>query len=175
MQPSELFRHCPRCGLPRTESTNPFRCASCGFLYYFNPCCAVGGIILNPRNEILLLRRAKEPAKGLLALPGGFIDIGETAEDALRRETLEEVNLELGDLSYLCSQINAYDYEDITYPVLDFFFVATARHPEVARPLDGVDGFAWRVVDSIDPGEVAFPSLRAALETFRATRPAPPR
>lgn len=169
MQPTEIFRHCPRCGARRAELNNPLRCVACGFLYYFNPCCAVGGLVLNHQGEILLLRRAKEPARGLWAVPGGFIDIGETAEIALRRETLEEVDLELGEARFLCSQTNSYHYQEITYPVLDLFFVATATDPARARPLDGVDAFRWCQPRELRLEEIAFPSIRLALQRYVQT------
>ena len=47
------------------------------------PPAATVALILNGRNELLVCRRAKEPAKGTLDLPGGFIDMTETGEEAL--------------------------------------------------------------------------------------------
>jgi len=166
MEPSQIFQHCPRCGVKRKQPGTPFQCDACGFLYYFNPCSAVAGFILNAAGEALFLRRAKEPAKGMLAVPGGFIDIGERAEDALRRETREEVGLEVGELGFLCSQLNSYTYKDVTYPVLDFFFVAKAINPESARALDAVESFTWARPELIDPAEIAFPSIRTGLREF---------
>lgn len=46
-------------------------------------------------NSVLLIKRKNPPYKGFLALPGGFIDIGETVEDACVRELYEETNLKL--------------------------------------------------------------------------------
>jgi ADP-ribose pyrophosphatase YjhB (NUDIX family) len=167
MEPSQIFQYCPRCGAKRKQLGAPLECAACGFLYYFNPCAAVAGFVLNSRGEALFLRRAKEPAKGKLAVPGGFIDIGERAEDALCRETREEVGLELTGLQFLCSQLNSYHYKDVTYPVLDLFFVARAKNPEAAQPLDGVESLIWMKPESVNPDEIAFPSIRAGLAAFR--------
>ena len=168
MEPSQLFRHCPRCGAKRDRVGTPFECAACGLLYFFNPCVAVAGFVLNAGGEALLLRRARDPAKGKLAVPGGFIDIGERAEDALCRETREEVGLELDGLRFLCSQLNSYHYKGLTYPVLDLFFVARAGNPEAARPLDGVESFLWMKPELVNPEEIAFPSIRTALGEFIA-------
>jgi ADP-ribose pyrophosphatase YjhB (NUDIX family) len=170
--PATHFKHCPRCGHVRENpGAEPlFRCASCGFLYHFNPAIAVAGFLLDSTSRILLIRRAKEPAKGKLAIPGGFVDIGETAEEALRREIREEVNLTVGPLQYLCSQLNTYHYQEVTYPVLDFFFVAPAEHAERAAALDGVAGFFWSDPAAINPDEIGFPSIRKGLECFLAKR-----
>lgn len=55
-------------------------------------------VVLDAAGCILLIQRKNEPFKGLLALPGGFVDIGEKIEDACRRELLEETGVEAGEL-----------------------------------------------------------------------------
>lgn len=82
MHPLVLFRYCPRCGSSRFEEHNEKakKCRDCGFVYYFNSCSATVALILNSRNELLVTRRAKEPAKGTFDLPGGFIDMYETGK-----------------------------------------------------------------------------------------------
>src|SRR5260370_53496 len=116
MKPIEHFQFCPRCGqrLERAASDQSLSCPACGFVYYFNPAIAAAAFILNASGQTLFIRRAKDPAKGKLAIPGGFVDVGETAESALRREIREEVNLGLGSLRYLCSATNQYQYKEVT-------------------------------------------------------------
>ena len=170
MQPASLFKFCPRCGQPRTEgrSLQPFACEACGFHYYFNPCLAVAAILLGPDERALFIRRAKEPAKGRLAIPGGFVDLGETAEQALRREIKEEVNLEVGPLEFLCSALNEYLYRGVNYPVIDLVFVCRATAPEQAAALDGVASFCWLKPHEVESAEIAFPSIREALRLYGA-------
>mgnify|MGYP002595502819 CR=1 FL=1 len=75
--PLAQFLYCPECGSSHFEVNNEKskKCADCGFVYYFNPSAATVALILNEKNELLVCRRAKEPAKGTLDLPGGFIDM----------------------------------------------------------------------------------------------------
>jgi 8-oxo-dGTP diphosphatase len=54
--------------------------------------------IFNLKGEVILVRRKHEPFAGYFALPGGFVEIGETVEAACRREVLEESGLQLSDL-----------------------------------------------------------------------------
>lgn len=170
MEPSRLFQFCPRCGQrrPAHQPPQPFLCDACGLRYFFNPVIAVAAILLGPDDRALFIRRAKDPAKGKLAVPGGFVDIGETAEEGMRREIKEEVNLEAGKLSFLCTALNQYLYEGVTYPVLDICFVTRAISIEPIAALDGVESFCWLKPSEVDPNEIAFPSIHAALRAYAA-------
>jgi len=173
MRPSTHFKHCPRCGEPAAErETNaPLVCEPCGFTFFFNPCVAAAAIALHEDGKALFIKRAKDPAKGKLAIPGGFIDIGESAEQALRREFKEEVNVELNDIQYLSAHPNDYTFQDVTYPVLDFFFTARITDADNVSALDDVDAFLWLDPRDVDPDDLAFPSIRNALKTFLAGKP----
>ena len=168
--PAQIFRHCPRCGARRAEGepVQPFHCDACGFHYYFNAALAVAGVLLAPDGRALFIRRAVDPAKGKLAIPGGFVEIGETAEEALRREVKEEVNLELLPLRFLCSAPNQYPYRGVTYPVLDLVFVADVLDISQAAALDGVESYTWIDPREVPDGEIAFPSVRDALLCYLA-------
>ncbi len=93
--PLAQFLYCPECGSPHFEVNNEKskKCTDCGFVYYFNPSSATVALILNEKKELLVCRRAKEPAKGTLDLPGGFIDMNETGEEGVSREVWEETCL----------------------------------------------------------------------------------
>lgn len=169
MHPLRHFRYCPSCGISLQEgpSATPMRCGGCGFTFYINTTCATAALLVRPDGMALFIRRAKDPAIGKLAMPGGFIDEGETAEQGVRREFTEEVGFAPGEIDFLCSHPNSYLYKQVTYPVLDFFFVARARGDEAPQALDAVASVHWMNPLTIDSGEIAFPSMQHALEVYR--------
>jgi 8-oxo-dGTP diphosphatase len=65
------------------------------------PALTVDCVVLDRQQRLLVVRRGNPPFKGMYALPGGFVDIGETAEDACRRELLEETGVRVGKLQLL--------------------------------------------------------------------------
>ena len=167
MHPIRHFRHCPKCAAPVPGGANPLECPACGFCLFFNPTVAAAAFVYDSEGRMLFLRRAREPAKGLFGLPGGFIDAGESAEAALAREVREEVGIAVADVTYLCSCPNDYPYRGVTYPVCDLIFTASAVHPEAVRALDEVAGWEWRRLDEVTEAELTFPSIRAGLKRLR--------
>jgi mutator protein MutT len=170
MRPAELFRFCPRCAAPRPSDNvgqTPLRCSGCSFTFYFNPTVAAACFILDLQNRVLLIRRAKEPSKGKLGLPGGFIDFGESAEEGMRREVREEVGVEVANVRFVASYPNLYHYREVIYPVVDLYFAGVAVNPEEAKPLDAVAGIEWRRLADLPDEELAFESMRVALAALR--------
>jgi 8-oxo-dGTP diphosphatase len=62
------------------------------------PALTTDCVVFDRGGRVLLIRRGNPPFKSDYALPGGFVEIGETVEDACRREVLEEVGIQVGDL-----------------------------------------------------------------------------
>jgi ADP-ribose pyrophosphatase YjhB (NUDIX family) len=116
---------------------------------------------------MLFTVRAKEPSKGKLGLPGGFIDFDETAENAVRREVREEVDLQIEDLTFVCSQLNSYVYGGVTYPVLDFFFEVRLDTNVEGRAMEEVQEVRWLDPKSVEPEQLAFPSMQVAFRAWR--------
>ncbi|MHB9008900.1 MAG: NUDIX hydrolase [Limisphaerales bacterium] len=173
MSNGDWFLHCPRCGVRLSgPSANPFRCGDCGFRLYFNPAVSVGAFVFREDGRMLWLRRSKEPARGRLGLPGGFIDFDETAEAALAREIREEVGLAVKAWRFLCSRPNEYRFGEVTYRVLDLFFVAEAVDPASAEALEEVESLVWLTPEETRSEDVAFPSVRDALTALLSERAA---
>ncbi len=176
----EAIRHlayCGRCGAAapgqpaNPNPGGPFRCRACDFTLYFNAAGAVAAIIVRPDGRALFVRRAQDPARGKLGLPGGFVDPGENAEQALVREVREEVGLELRDLRYLSSHANRYLFAGVTYHTLDLFYTGHADEPGRAAPLDAVAAIEWHDPLTVPLEEIAFDSMRAALALLRDRHP----
>ena len=167
MKPADCFLHCPKCGQrAATPVRAPFHCVGCGFLFFFNPAIAAGAVLLAPDNSLLLVRRAKDPHRGKLTVPGGFVDVGESAEEALRREIREEVGLPVERLDYFCSLPNTYHYGGVTYQVLDFFFTGLVTTQAVQTDPGEVSEVCWLARDAVRLEEIAFDSVREMLRRF---------
>jgi 8-oxo-dGTP diphosphatase len=106
------YKFCPMCGgtlEPRLlKSSEPLRlvCSRCGYVFYLDPKVAVGTIIRDERNHVVLVRRAIEPGYGRWVFPGGFVDRGEPVTVAAIREAREEAGLDIR----LDELINVYSY-----------------------------------------------------------------
>jgi NAD+ diphosphatase len=167
--PSALFLHCPHCAAPRSSEGDAIRfvCQACGFVYYYNVAVSSAVLILSDDGLGLFIRRARDPGKNKLALPGGFIDRGETAEAAAAREVREEAGVQLAGVEFLASFPNLYQYRGVDYPVVDLFFLGRVTAP-VASPLDDVTEIVWAPPAAIDEAELAFPSHARALKAYLA-------
>jgi len=89
---------CPHCGGPLSERLLDFEerprlaCDRCGHIHYLDPKVVVS-VIVERGGRVLLLRRAIGPRYGTWTLPGGYMEVDETAEEAGQREVEEEVGL----------------------------------------------------------------------------------
>lgn len=166
--PLSLFKYCPKCGSEHFEVNNgkSKRCAGCGFVYYFNPSAATVALIMNERDELLVCRRAKEPAKGTLDLPGGFIDMGETGEEGVRREVKEETGMEVERTEYLFSLPNIYVYSGFQVHTMDLFFRCTVADTRHYRAMDDAAELFFVPLKEVRPEEFGLGSIRQGLEIF---------
>ena len=162
----QTFGFCPRCGQPLpSPGSHPARCTHCQFVHYFSPIAAVGAVLSRADGHVLLLVRGKQPRAGSWCLPGGFVDVGESLEEAARREVLEETGWQPQRLSYLCSAPNEYDYAGIRVDVMDAFFYGKIPSEAALIPEAGeVAELVWAdPTDRATRQRLAFDSHRTAL------------
>jgi ADP-ribose pyrophosphatase YjhB (NUDIX family) len=97
------IRFCTQCGgnvqpaIPADDDRSRCVCQTCGFVHYQNPKIVVG-CIPTWQDRILLGKRSIDPRQGKWTLPAGYLENGETVTEGARRETVEEVQAEVGDL-----------------------------------------------------------------------------
>ncbi|MEG1564381.1 MAG: NUDIX domain-containing protein [Bacteroides sp.] len=169
--PLSSFSHCPKCGsnLFSVHNEKSKQCDCCGFVYYFNPSAATVALIMNTQNELLVCRRAKDPAKGTLDLPGGFIDLNETAEEGVAREVLEETGVKIENSSYLFSLPNLYVYSGFTVHTLDLFFRCTIADTDHLEANDDVAEAFFVPLNQIKTDDFGLSSIRKGLKRFCLT------
>jgi len=163
--PSKIFRFCPKCGstgfTPDTEKS--LKCESCGFRYFINMSASVAAIIRNETNEVLFTIRKHNPAAGMLDLPGGFVDLGETAEEAIAREIREELNLIISKIEFLATFTNKYIYGGIEYQTLDLVFNCTVDSFLELKVADDVSGFVFRNPATVCFDEIGLDSIKTIV------------
>jgi ADP-ribose pyrophosphatase YjhB (NUDIX family) len=138
---------------------------------YFGPTVAVGGIVSDDEGRILFLKRARDPGRGMLGIPGGFVDEGEDLEGAMVREVFEETKLEVIAMKYIASFPNAYHYRGLSYPVTDAFFVCQVKNLKtIHTDPSEVETHLFLDPTPKDLANLAFHSNRLAVEAFLATR-----
>ena len=88
--------YCSKCGeateIRNIDLMDRDVCKSCGEIFYDNPLPVVSSVVVEDR-KVLLVLRAREPQAGLWCLPSGFVEMGETIEQAVLRETEEEAGI----------------------------------------------------------------------------------
>jgi 8-oxo-dGTP diphosphatase len=142
------YRYCYRCGAQtiskKIEGRNRAYCEHCRIPLYENPIPSVAVILMDPDGRILLVRRSVEPGMGGWCLPGGFIETGETPQQAAKREVQEELGIDLMDIRLLDigSHINGY-YGDVL--IIGFYGDIPSDQP--LMPADDVSEAAFFPVD----------------------------
>jgi 8-oxo-dGTP diphosphatase len=113
---------------------------------YKNPTPTVD-VILERESKILMVRRKKDPYKDHLALPGGFVNEGETVEEAMKREAMEETSLEVHPLEIL--GVYSDPKRDPRKHIVTVVFVGIIVSGDL-RANDDAAGIEWIQLGSIE-------------------------
>jgi ADP-ribose pyrophosphatase YjhB (NUDIX family) len=159
------FRFCPVCGgalesrLLRAGEPERLVCTRCDFVFYLDPKVAVGTIICDEGDRILLVRRAIEPGYGKWVFPGGYVDRGEEVLVAAVREAREEAGLDVR----IDRLVNIYSYPGRA-PVI-IVYSATMLGGCLECDDEGLEA-RFFAPDAIPWDELAFQSTHDALREF---------
>lgn len=162
-----MFNYCPSCGSRDIyfDNIKQFRCEACLFTFFQNVAAAAAAI-LEYDGKIIAIKRGQEPKKGMLDLPGGFLDPKETAEEGLKREIKEELNIELGELKYLGSYPNIYKYKGVLYYTCDLIFHAKIDILPTQLNKSEIEELVLIDPVNIPTDKIAFKSTIKALELY---------
>lgn len=138
------------------------KCELCKFEYFFNSAAAVSAIIIDSKSRIMLTRRAFNPEKGKLDLPGGFVEHNETAEEAIVRELNEELGAMVKNIKYFGSFSNKYEYSELTIHTLDTTFIIELDNKPI-KAMDDVESFSYWDINDIPINELAFQSTKNTI------------
>jgi len=169
MHPLTQFKYCPKCGSNHFVENNfkSKRCEDCGFIYYFNSCSSTIAIIINDDKELLVATRAHEPAKGTLDLPGGFVDMEETGEEAVAREVIEETGLVVEKVDYLFSIPNKYVYSGFEVQTLDLVYRCFVKNTENLKAEDDVARLEFIKISELDPELFGLLSVKEVIKEIQ--------
>ena len=199
-----MFKFCPSCASEKITFTDNklFHCPNCGFHLYHNTAAATACLIsvtdpaIPGEQRILFLVRNKDPGKGKLDLPGGFVDPGEGAYECIYRELKEEIgwvpSIPVGsavefpaepaektagkpgtDLSGVfklyASFPNLYPYKNIQYNTCDLFFFIEApglKEQDLRIEQSEISEVRFLRPEEIDYSEIAFESIKRGVRAF---------
>ena len=159
---------CSQCGktvalsVPDGDNRARYVCMSCGAIHYENP-RIVAGCVPEHDGRILLCKRAIEPRYGFWTVPAGFMELDESLPDAAARETWEEAmaRVEIGAMIASVDVLQAHQ--------VHIFFAARLTGAEFGAGAETLEA-ALFAPDDIPWADLAFPSVRIALEQFLRNR-----
>lgn len=160
---------CPVCGSRKLDlKETKIICLDCGFSIYQDPVPGASAIPIK-NNKALLAIRKNEPFKGTYDVIGGFINPGESAEEAAIRETKEETGLDVKVIRLLGNYPDTYG--DADKPILVFQFIVEITGGEIEAS-DDVSELVWVDIKDIpNLKNIGFESVKKTLADLYKLNP----
>ncbi len=168
--PLKVLKFCPKCGSSefKVSGERSLKCDGCGFHFFINASAAVAALVTNDTGKLMLVTRGVEPDYGKLDLPGGFVDPGETVENAVHRELKEELGLKIKSMRYLGSAPNEYIFSEYSVFTIDFAFEVIAESLENLKPMDDILDYRFYAENELNYENIPAPSMKQFVKDFFA-------
>ncbi len=162
------MKFCSACGQPVTikvpdgDHLPRFVCTACGTIHYENP-RIIAGCVIETEGKILLCKRAIEPRLGYWTIPAGFMENGESVQNAAAREAIEEAlaHVEIGSLLAIVNVLHANQ--------VHIMFRATLLSPAFGVGPESLETALYEERD-IPWSDIAFLSVEFALRRYLEDR-----
>ena len=156
--------YCTQCAapverrVPAGDNQPRFVCGACGFVHYQNPNIVAGCLVVH-HGKVLFCKRAIEPRKGLWTLPAGFMENGETVEQAAQRETWEEAGAKV-------AIIELYTLFNLPHANQVYMIYRAELLNEDFGPGPESEHVALLTEAEIPWGEIAFPTIAETMKLY---------
>lgn len=160
-------RFCTWCGGRLEQKADYLTCTQCGANDYNTPRTAVAVLVISMQGDMLLARRAHDPGKGKLDVPGGFIDGNETPHQAAVRELNEETGLQIAqqDLTLSDAMAHGYLFQGKQYPLVALLFTVHVAETSVTAA-DDVASLEWVRPENIDFSAFAWSEQADCIKSY---------
>lgn len=166
--PLKVLKFCPKCASPEFKSSGErsLKCGGCGFHFFVNSAAAVAALVSDNDGKLMLVTRGVEPDYGKLDLPGGFIDPLESAENAVKRELKEELELKVKSMEYLGSFPNTYIFSDFSVFTLDMAFKVVAESVDNLNAMDDILAYKFYSEEELNYDDIPAPSIKQFVKDY---------
>lgn len=166
--PLNVLNICPKCGSHdfHQSGDKSLKCDQCGFHFFINSAAAVAALVTDEEGKLMLTTRAVEPDSGKLDLPGGFVDPGESAENAVKRELEEELSMKVKSLEYIGSAPNEYIFSGYSVFTLDMAFRVIPESVTGLVAMDDILDYRFYAEDEIDYTQIPAPSIKSFVKQY---------
>jgi len=166
--PLKVLKFCPKCSSAKFKESGErsLKCEACGFHFFINSAAAVAALVDDGKGKLMLVTRGIEPNYGKLDLPGGFVDPGEMAENAVQRELFEELGMKIKSLSYIGSAPNEYIFSEYSVFTTDLAFKVIPETISGLKPMDDILDYKFYSEEEINYDDIPAPSIKQFVKDF---------